>query len=176
MKRYPLADLLEAAGMSLSQLRELCPMNGTVYRNARAIGLTEEQADRWCCKVGLVPWLVWSDWLDGVADEARAAYNARKARSERLRYHRDPRRRQQALENARKYQQECSAYKNAQKRARRQWLKDNDPERLRAMDRAAYQKRKDRDRSKITDNAGSIAIRRQNASQTPHGTDGEVAA
>lgn len=63
-RRYPLESLLDAAGMTLSQLREVCPMGGSVYRNARTVGLTEAQADRWACKVGLVPWLVWGDWLD----------------------------------------------------------------------------------------------------------------
>lgn len=62
--RYPLQPLLDMAGMTLNELRQVCPMNGPVYHNARTLGLTEAQADRWACKVGLVPWLIWPDWLD----------------------------------------------------------------------------------------------------------------
>lgn len=64
MTRYPLQPLLDAAGMTLNDLRQVCPMGGTTYRNARNIGLTEDQADRWSCRCGLLPWLVWPNWLD----------------------------------------------------------------------------------------------------------------
>jgi hypothetical protein len=63
-RRYPLQPLLDAAGMTMSDLRQHCPMDGSTYRNARARGLIEQQADSYACRLGLLPWLVWSDWLD----------------------------------------------------------------------------------------------------------------
>lgn len=64
MRRYPLADLLEAAGMTLSEFRQVQPMSGSTYRNALDLGLTEDQADRWATKVGRHPAEVWPGWMD----------------------------------------------------------------------------------------------------------------
>lgn len=69
MTRYPLQPLLDAAGVTLNGLRQLVPMNGSTYRNAREHGLTEQQADRYACALGLVPWSVWPEWLHDVWQE-----------------------------------------------------------------------------------------------------------
>ena len=138
--RYPLQPLLDAAGMSLSELRELCPMNGRVYRNARTIGLTEDQADRWSCKVGLLPWLIWSDWLEDAerkcaADDCTERFVPRDKANiwcSRRCYQRIKMRRYRSTEagreNNRKWRNawyaECAAYDIASSRRRRQARKD----------------------------------------------------
>lgn len=88
MTRYPLQPLLDAAGMTLNDLRQVCPMGGSTYRRARTDGLSEEQADRYACRVGLVPWVIWPDWLDELrvecADEKCAERFVPRMRSQRF--------------------------------------------------------------------------------------------
>lgn len=62
--RYALEPLMRAAGIaSMAELRAIFPMNGTMYRRVIDDGLSEEQADRWAVRLGLLPWDVWSEWL-----------------------------------------------------------------------------------------------------------------
>jgi len=133
-RRYPVQPLLDATGLTLNGfIRTHMPsVNGAAYRKARDEGLTADQADRWAVAAGLHPFLVWPDMADHQIEAAEAAeeerrrrYNARKAAAERARYHRDPRRRQQALENAKRYVDENRDYVNAQRRRRWHARKDS---------------------------------------------------
>lgn len=64
MKRYPLAPLVESTGLSEAAFARSVGLSGSTLKWARQKGLTEEAADRYSCRAGLVPWLIWSDWLD----------------------------------------------------------------------------------------------------------------
>ena len=70
MIRYPLQPLLDAAGITMSRLRDVVAIGGSTYANARRIGLTAEQADRYAVKLGLHPYEVWPEMAD---DAAKAA-------------------------------------------------------------------------------------------------------
>ena len=69
MKRYALASLVEAAGMSEAELGRRVGLSGSSLTKARRDGLIESAADRYACRAGLVPWLVWSDWLEDLSVE-----------------------------------------------------------------------------------------------------------
>jgi hypothetical protein len=64
VKRYPLAALIEASGLSEAALGRLVGMSGTTLTTARRIGLIEAAADRYAIRAGLHPFLVWQDWLE----------------------------------------------------------------------------------------------------------------
>lgn len=64
MRRYPLAALIDASGLSEHALGQRVGLSGTPLIRARRNGLIESAADKYACRLGLVPWLVWSDWLD----------------------------------------------------------------------------------------------------------------
>jgi hypothetical protein len=72
VNRYPLEPLMAAAGIvSMKELRQWFPMGGVEYRRAKQ-GLSFYQADRWACRLGFLPWMVWPEWLDAesvVCDE-----------------------------------------------------------------------------------------------------------
>jgi hypothetical protein len=68
-KRYPLSALVEACGLSEAATARLCGLSGSTLQNARRHGLIEKSADRYACRAGLVPWLIWSDWLDDLEVE-----------------------------------------------------------------------------------------------------------
>lgn len=63
-RRYPLQALLDAARMTMDDLRQHVSIGGPTYRNARDRGLRRDQADRWAMAVGLHPSVVWPDWMD----------------------------------------------------------------------------------------------------------------
>lgn len=70
---FPLRPLMEAAGLAtMSAVRSRFPMNGAAYRQVLDRGLTEEQADRWAVKLGLLPAEVWPEWLDDLEVECAA--------------------------------------------------------------------------------------------------------
>ena len=71
-KRYALAALVEAAGMSEAELGRRVGLSGSSLTKARRDGLIESAADRYACRAGLVPWLVWSDWLEDLSVECAA--------------------------------------------------------------------------------------------------------
>ena len=64
MRRYGLAELVEASGMSEAEFGRRVGLSGSSLTKARRDGLIESAADRYACRAGLVPWLVWSDWLE----------------------------------------------------------------------------------------------------------------
>lgn len=63
-KRYRLSLLVKASGLSEAALAREVGLSGTSLKWAREIGLVEAAADRYAVRAGLVPWLVWPDWLD----------------------------------------------------------------------------------------------------------------
>lgn len=152
MTRYPLAALVEASGLSEAALARKVGLSGSTLKQARTVGLLEASADRYAVRAGLVPWVVWSDWLDDVAEPcvecgerfmpARKGhvYCSRKCSTragQRRRYRADPVRAAKAREHARRYYEECAEYKKAQMRQR--WWAD--PEASRERQRA-YRARK----------------------------------
>lgn len=68
-KRYPLAALVDAVGMSEAATARMIGLSGSTLKWARVKGLVEEAADRYACRAGLVPWVVWPDWLDDLEQE-----------------------------------------------------------------------------------------------------------
>jgi hypothetical protein len=71
VKRYPLAALLEATGLTEYQLTSRLrakgiSFDGTTLKRAREKGLVETAADRYACAVGFVPWLVWPQMRDDI--------------------------------------------------------------------------------------------------------------
>lgn len=130
--RYPLAPLMEAAGIeTMLELRRLFPMNGTEYRRVLDDGLSEHQADRWAVKLGLVPWLVWCEWATRpcAAEDCDTAFMPKQAHQRfcctscssrqrrRDRYRTDPAYRERRREDARRYYEQCGDYVRARNRA-----------------------------------------------------------
>ncbi len=68
-RRYSLGALIDASGLSEHALSQRVGLTGTPLIRARRNGLIESAADKYACRLGLVPWLVWSDWLDDAAVE-----------------------------------------------------------------------------------------------------------
>ena len=69
--RYPLETLMRRANVGdLAVLaRRLGLKHGTV-RDAACVGLTDRQADRWSCRLGLHPSWVWGEqwWRNGPSE------------------------------------------------------------------------------------------------------------
>lgn len=160
MKRYPLAALVEASGMSENALGEAVGLTGSNLGNARRFGLIEEAADRCACRLGLVPWLVWSDWLDDAgklcAECGERFYpkrsdakfctprcgNRQRQRAYWVqRYASDPEFAEKERARRRRYYIECHAYELASSR-RRQALRPSKPnsEAKKAWNRAYYRR------------------------------------
>lgn len=135
-KRYPLAALVEASGMSEAELGRRVGLSGSSLTKARRDGLIESAADRYACRAGLVPWLVWSDWLEDAfvecaAEDCCERFVPRDKANiwcSRRCYQRVKMRRYRATEagreNNRKWRKawyaECAAYDIEQSRRRRQ--------------------------------------------------------
>jgi lambda repressor-like predicted transcriptional regulator len=62
-QRYPLEALTDASGLSEAALVRQVGMSGSTLKRVRVEGLSEAQADRYACRLGLVPWMVWPNWL-----------------------------------------------------------------------------------------------------------------
>lgn len=141
MKRYPLAALVEAAGMSEAELGRRVGLSGSSLTKARRDGLIESAADRYACRAGLVPWLVWSDWLEDLSVECAERscsvtfVPSRKGHSycskvcfrrewQRVRYHADPAFAASKIESARSYYRENGDY--VRKRQRRSYRAKRD--------------------------------------------------
>ena len=60
--RYPLADLLEATGLTESGLTRAVGLSGSTLVKARENGLTADAADRYATRAGFHPASVWPDW------------------------------------------------------------------------------------------------------------------
>lgn len=145
--RYPLQALVEASGLSEAALAREIGLSGSTLVQARKVGFVESAADRYACRVGLVPWLVWSDWLDDVGvpcpecgerfvpSRKGHVYCDRKCAAragQRRRYQTSPERAAKAREQARRYYEECADYKKAQ--MRRRWWADVEASRQKQRD------------------------------------------
>jgi hypothetical protein len=63
----PLADLLADRGMeSWSQLEDYLELDRRNLSALKRDGLTESAADKLATRCGLMPWLIWPEWLDNV--------------------------------------------------------------------------------------------------------------
>lgn len=148
---YPLCALVAASGLSEAALGRSVGLSGTTLKNARERGLREDAADRYACRAGLVPWLVWPDWLEDVEQECDARSCTRRfvpvRSNHRYCSHRCAvregarRRYQEDVEFRAKKQAAIRAYREESKRAQlakkkaRYW---SDPERMRAERRERY--------------------------------------
>lgn len=158
MKRYPLAALVEASGLSEARLAARVGIGGSTLKVARQLGFTEAAADRYACRAGFVPWHVWPEWIaDVIADvsipcvecntpfvpkrkgqrfcERRCSARAWK----RERYQSDPEFAQRCKDAAKAHYEECGHYIQGQAR---KW-RDANPERVKASRRAYYEANRD---------------------------------
>lgn len=62
MRRYPLAALLEATGLTESGLTREVGLSGSTLKKAREVGFTADAADRYAVRCGLTPLEVWPDY------------------------------------------------------------------------------------------------------------------
>jgi hypothetical protein len=72
-RRYPLEPLVAASGLSLHALGMTVGLSGSSLAAARRLGLVEAAADRCACRLGLLPWLVWDDWLADLERQCASA-------------------------------------------------------------------------------------------------------
>ena len=69
---YPLQPLLDAAGITRSQLQKRTKTSGADMCKSGREGCTLSQADRWAVRCGFHPIEVWQDlWIDeGISPDA----------------------------------------------------------------------------------------------------------
>ena len=135
MRRYPVAPLLEATGLSMSALAQRVGIGGGEYARVRSEGVTELAADRWANRLGLHPAEVWPDFGFALCADPRCAKpfaptraghrycsetcNSRHRR--RVRYQQDADYAAARRARAKVYYEECREYvrrrQNAQRRA-----------------------------------------------------------
>ena len=63
-RRYPLADLVAASGLTEAALGRAVGLSGTTLKSAREIGFIERAADKYAARAGLPASSVWMDWGD----------------------------------------------------------------------------------------------------------------
>ena len=146
-RRYSLQALLDATGLGEHALGQQVGLSGSSIKKARELGLIETAADKYACRAGLTPWLVWPEWLED-AEVACAECEARfvpsrtghlccgracqQRRNQRTRYHANP---EAQRDRARRYYAECGEYVKAE--ARRRWWADVEAARERQRQRRA---------------------------------------
>lgn len=70
-RRYPLAALVAASGLTERDLSRVVAMSGSALKAARERGLSSDAADRYAVRAGLHPGEVWPSWTqDQIALEA----------------------------------------------------------------------------------------------------------
>lgn len=62
VRRYPLAALVDASGLSEAALGRAVGLSGTTLKNARVRGFLEASADRYAVRAGFHPAEVWPDF------------------------------------------------------------------------------------------------------------------
>lgn len=168
MRRYPLQELVEASGLSEAEFGRRVGLSGSSLTKARRDGLIESAADRYACRAGLVPWLVWSDWLEDLKKECAAedcsaqfipartghAYCSKRCRERvgsKRRYHTDPAARARAIASAAGYYDEAGDYRRTQMRRRHWENRDAELDRMRAYYAANRERLQERDRQRKAD-------------------------
>lgn len=61
-RRYPLADLVEATGLTEAAVSRMVGLSGSTLKLARERGLTADAADRYAVRAGFSPLEVWHDY------------------------------------------------------------------------------------------------------------------
>lgn len=67
--RWPLAPLLEATGHNLRSLSDALNVSRSRVSEASRDGISDLVADRWACRLGLHPALVWTSWFETALTE-----------------------------------------------------------------------------------------------------------
>lgn len=134
--RYPLGPLLAAIGGAAGpkQLR----MSGATLQKLLESDLTEEQADRYAARVGLVPFEVWPEMAEHRAEEYLSHLRRKQAENQRKRYQRDPEVRETIKARRRAYYAQCAEYERA--RERRRYAENAEEMRAKRRERYARQK------------------------------------
>ena len=163
-RRYPLASLCEATGLTEAALGRLVGLSGSSLQRAREWGLVESAADRYACRAGVHPILVWSDFglVECAAEDcaelfaqARAGHRFCSARCRsrvngRELYRSSSSRREAQVAKAARYYEEAGEYKRRQAAARY----EANREVRQAQMRAAYRRRVSRGLSPMQSTAG----------------------
>lgn len=160
MKRYPVAPLAEAMGVSFNQAMMRLGVSGSTMQDYRARGVTEQVAERLATRAGLPAAYVWPELVDDrIADESVPCEECgglfvpsrrghrfctpkcgqRKASREwaRRKYQTDPVFREAAKARAAKYR---AAYGRADRLRSKRW-RDANLERSREREREAARRR-----------------------------------
>lgn len=69
---YPLGPLLARTGVSQGTLGHLVNAGGSAVKKAAKEGCTEVEADRWACRLGVMPHEIWADWPEFQYQEGAA--------------------------------------------------------------------------------------------------------
>lgn len=142
MRRYELAALVAASGLTESQLAIKVKLSGSSLKKARETGLIESAADRYAVRAGFHPYEVWPEMADHAledagreCDECDTQFTPNRShqrfcsqlcqqrnlqrRRQRIKYQTDPdfAARKRAL--SRRYYEECREYVRAQQQRRR---------------------------------------------------------
>lgn len=161
MRRYSLQPLVDASGLSEHALGLAVGLSGSSLVTARRLGFSEAAADKYACRLGLVPWLVWSDWLEDLEVECaerscsvrfvpsrkghrfhtrKCYYREKNREAQRRRYQNDPVYREQKKAATRAYAESARRALRVKQAA---WRAAN-RERINAAQRAYYQENRER--------------------------------
>jgi lambda repressor-like predicted transcriptional regulator len=131
VRRYPIANLLEATGLSLSALAQRVGIGGGEYARVRTEGVSELAADRWANRLGLHPAEVWPDFgfavcaADGCQERfapvrkghvycsKRCNNRAIQRERYRLKYATDPGFVEAERQRRRRYYEQCAGYERS---------------------------------------------------------------
>lgn len=81
MRRYPLAALVEASGLTEAEFGRRVGLSGTTLVKARSDGFVESAADRYACRAGFHPSQVWPDFAhdECALEDCRELFRPRRA-------------------------------------------------------------------------------------------------
>lgn len=72
-RRFALQALLDVSGLTEAALSRKVGLSGSTLKRARSLGLVEEAADRYAVRAGLLPWLVWPEWMEASIEASSIA-------------------------------------------------------------------------------------------------------
>lgn len=141
-RRYPiepLLALLAERGLSTTAAGLLLGCSGSSMKDALERGVLVKAADRFANRAGYHPAEVWPTWVSDAEEAARRQSNEWKRQ-----WRRTPRGRASELASQQRWREECRDYKRAADRERAARLRAEDPERKRELDRAYWERNRDR--------------------------------